>query len=141
MPIPRRSSRRARGFTLIEVLVSILIFSFGVLGAVGMQARILQSSTQNADRSRASMLANELASQMWLAKTVQVSDTAIAAWYTAWQARVQDPSVSGLPNASSSTVTTTVNGTPTAVITIKWRPTTMASTSTDNKFETTVVIP
>ena len=128
---------------MIEVLISILIFSFGILGAVGMQARVLQSSTQNSDRSRASMLANELASQMWLQQKVDVTDPNLSPFYTAWQTRVLTASVLGLPNATGTSTTSVIAGTTTnmATITITWRPTTMSSTSIKNKFVTSVVIP
>jgi type IV pilus assembly protein PilV len=128
-PFSRR--RRTRGFTLIEVLISILVFSFGVLGAVGMQARVLQLSTQNSDRARASMLANELATQMVLAKSVTID-------ITAWNARVGNPAVSGLPSGVGSVAFSTPNGTNTATITVKW---TVPSTQTASQFQTSVVVP
>ena len=39
-----RSRRRARGFSLLEVLISIIILSFGLLGAVGLQATALKTT-------------------------------------------------------------------------------------------------
>lgn len=53
--------RRAYGFSLIEVLVSIVILSFGLLGMVGMQAASLQSNREARLQSSASVLARELA--------------------------------------------------------------------------------
>ena len=64
---PRRAClprRPTRGFTLIEVLISILVFSFGLLGAAAMQAVAVQAATQNGDRSRAGLLANEMVSTL-----------------------------------------------------------------------------
>lgn len=49
------------GFSLIEVLVSILILSFGLLGMVGMQAASLQSNREARLQSAAAVLARELA--------------------------------------------------------------------------------
>ena len=54
--------------TLIEVLVSLLIFSFGFLGLIGMQARAVQLSTDAEDRSRAALLANDIVTTMWTQK-------------------------------------------------------------------------
>lgn len=123
--------RRSAGFTLIEVLVAILVFSFGVLGAVGTQARILQLQTQNQDRSRASILANEVVAQMWAQNSVSI-DTG------AWEGRVKDPSVSGLPNAVGSVSKPDADGMVT--VTVTWRPPSMASTGSANRFVTTVVL-
>jgi type IV pilus assembly protein PilV len=52
---------------LIEALVSILIFSFGVLGLIGLQASAINFSVDAEDRNRAALFANEIASSMWLA--------------------------------------------------------------------------
>ena len=39
-----RNVRRVAGFTLVEVLVSIVVLSFGLLGMVGLQAGSLQAN-------------------------------------------------------------------------------------------------
>jgi len=67
---PLRPSQRQRGSTLLEVLVSVLIFSFGILGLVAMQVRATQYSVDAEDRNRAALLADDLAAQMRLARTV-----------------------------------------------------------------------
>lgn len=131
----RRVANGARGFTLIEVLISILIFSVAILGTVGMQARALQASTQNSDRSRASLLANEMASWMWGQQTTTVDTTTLGLWTN----RVADPTVSGLPSGIGAVVTDAT--TKVATITITWRPTTLATSATASQFITTVVIP
>ncbi len=110
------------GATMLEVLVSILIFSFGILGLVGMQARATQFSIDAEDRNRAALFADDLAAQMRLARTVSLS----SAQTTAWTQRVQGldpvtsaPTGNGLPNA---TVTITPDATTnTASILIQWR--------------------
>lgn len=55
---------RARGFTLIEVLVAILVLSFGMLGAVGMQAFAIQANRDARMQAQAANLARELAETM-----------------------------------------------------------------------------
>lgn len=55
---------RQQGFTLIEVLVAVLILSFGMLGLVGMQAFALQSNRDAKLYSEATNLARELAEMM-----------------------------------------------------------------------------
>jgi type IV pilus assembly protein PilV len=59
-----RSTRRlnaASGFSLVEVLVSIAVLSFGLLGMVGMQAASLRSNREARLQSSAVVLVRELA--------------------------------------------------------------------------------
>lgn len=55
---------RHRGFTLVEVLVAIVVFSFGLLGMVGLQAAALQANRESRVQSQATALARELAEMM-----------------------------------------------------------------------------
>ena len=55
---------QSRGFSLIEVLISIIILSFGLLGMVGLQAAALQSNREARMQSAAGSLARELAEMM-----------------------------------------------------------------------------
>lgn len=57
----RTSRAVAAGFSLVEVLVSIVVLSFGLLGMVGMQAAALQSNRESRAQSAAVFLARELA--------------------------------------------------------------------------------
>jgi len=123
------TQRRQRGMSLIEVLVAILIFSFGLLGFVGLQARAIQFSTSAEDSSRAALLANELATTMLNQQTLTPS-------LTAWQARVADPTAGGLPSGVGTSV---VTGN-TALITISWTPTSAASGAAANKYVTEVIL-
>ena len=60
----RLKRRHPKGFTLIEVLVAIVVFSFGLLGMVGMQAFALQANREARLQSQATSLARELAEMM-----------------------------------------------------------------------------
>lgn len=53
------------GFLLLEVLVALLIFAFGVLGIVGLQASMTQAQTGSKLRGDAAYLAQELIGTMW----------------------------------------------------------------------------
>lgn len=59
------SLKRQVGFMLIEVLVAILIFSFGILGLVGLQAATINNSISAEDRSQAALLADNLVATLW----------------------------------------------------------------------------
>jgi type IV pilus assembly protein PilV len=106
---------RAAGFTLIEVLVSILVFSVGVLGLVGLQAQVTRNSVEASERGRAAMMANELIAEMWKAGSTTVPDAA----YTAWEARVKDPKVLGL-NEGEGKLDYLKDEVGTVVVTITW---------------------
>lgn len=105
--------RRARGISLIEVLVVIVLLSFGLIGVVGLQARAVQFSTSAEDSNRAAMLANEMASAMWTNQSVILPPATIDTWNTA----VGDPTGRGLPNGAG---TVTVSGN-IGTITVTWR--------------------
>lgn len=60
-----RSGRtRQAGFTLIEILVALLVFAFGVLGLVGLQANAIRFSTDAQQRADATFLADQLLGRM-----------------------------------------------------------------------------
>ncbi len=68
---PGHSRRRAarcdgeRGGFLLEALVGILIFTLGVLGLVGLQARSIGYMSDAQYRAEAAYLANSYLSKMW----------------------------------------------------------------------------
>jgi type IV pilus assembly protein PilV len=59
-----RKNSNQKGFSLLEVLISILILSFGILGMVGLQAVALQANREARLQSVAGTLARELAEMM-----------------------------------------------------------------------------
>lgn len=58
------SPKKASGFSLIEVLISVVVLSFGLLGMVGLQAAALQGNRDARLQSTAVSLARELAEMM-----------------------------------------------------------------------------
>lgn len=62
-----RYARRPResGMSLIEVLISILLFSFGVLALVGLQASTISYSRDAKYRADAAFLSEQIIGVMW----------------------------------------------------------------------------
>ncbi len=58
-------SRQQSGSVLLEALIAILLFSFGVLALVGLQANMSKNVSHSKIRSEASFLANQLIGTMW----------------------------------------------------------------------------
>ena len=56
--------RSARGATLIEVLVTIVIIAFGLLGMAGLQMRMQMSEMEAYQRSQALLLLSDMASRI-----------------------------------------------------------------------------
>ncbi len=128
------SRSRLRGFSLIEMLVGVLIVSFGLLGLITLQSRALQVSVSSEDSQRAALLASEMAAQMMNLNTVNLN----AAVVDAWAARVADPA-SGVANGTG---TVTVTNATTARITVTWRPVQSNGAANDtHTYRTDVVIP
>jgi len=129
--------RRQHGFTLIEILVAILIFSFGLLGFVGLQARAIQFSTSADDSNRAALLANDLVSTVIAKGTTDA--TALATDVAAWQSRASDVSDGGLPNG----LATATFAPRTVSVQISWTPSTSASTAANSThvYKTQVTLP
>ncbi len=60
-----RSKHAQAGGFLLEALIGVLIFSFGILGIVGLQAASLRHTGESEYRAEAMYYANSLISQMW----------------------------------------------------------------------------
>lgn len=136
-PSPRRGSSRQRGMALLEVLVAVLLFSLGILGLLGLQARAVTYSIDAEDRNRAALLANDVASIMWLTQSVNLDEAVLEAW----QARVADAPVGGLVNGAGTV--TPIAGTTSADILIEWQAPARgtSTTSPKSRLTTRVILP
>jgi type IV pilus assembly protein PilV len=65
------------GFTLVEVLVSMMVLSIGLLGVAGLQARSVRDNHNAYLRSQASMLAYEIGDRMRANREALISNSAI----------------------------------------------------------------
>jgi len=57
-------SARQRGFGMIEILVALVIFAFGMLGLAGLQTRSLAFSQTSLYRSQAAALTDDILDRM-----------------------------------------------------------------------------
>jgi type IV pilus assembly protein PilV len=131
-----------RGFSMIEMLVGVLIISFGLLGLIQLQSRALQASVSSEDSQRAALLASEAAALMANRNSVILSDAAVQAWKN----KASDPTAGGLPNGQGDITLTgdgtgSGTGTPTATITVQWTPPAGNTANDTRRYTTTVVVP
>ena len=132
----RQARQRQRGVAIIEVLIAVLLFSLGILGLIGLQARALSFSIDAEDRNRASLLANDAASIMWLKRSV----TLTTAELDAWKARVAASAEHGLPSGIGD-VTVVTGTTNVADISITWHRPSRSAAEQDSTFTTRVTLP
>ena len=108
-------SLKESGSVLLEGLIAILIFSFGILGLIGLQAVSMRSTTQAKERIDASFVANQRIAAMWVDRTnlAAYAETSTDISPTATTVANRTP----LPKG---TRTTTVSGDQ-ATITVNWQ--------------------
>ena len=124
-----------RGIALLECLMALLIFSVGLLGLLGLEARVMNISTDSENRNRAALFAGEVASQMWLNSTVTPATTN----YTALLATVNDQTHGGLPSGVV-TVVPVAGTTNAADIKVTWQEVSDAPLS-PSTLTTRVILP
>ncbi|CAL63224.1 Putative Tfp pilus assembly protein PilV [Herminiimonas arsenicoxydans] len=66
MHIRYRLSSAQKGIVLLEGLIAILIFSVGILGAVGLQATMIKANSDAKYRVEAGLIVEQRISQMWV---------------------------------------------------------------------------
>jgi type IV pilus assembly protein PilV len=129
-------ARGQRGVALIESMMALLIFSVGLLGLLGLEARVMNISTDSENRNRAAVIASEVASQMWLNNTVAPATPA----YTAMVANAGNQTLGGLPGGvvAVTPVGTTTNA---ADITVTWTEISDVAAGTLSTLTTRVILP
>ncbi len=131
-PTPSRARASQSGVALIEVLVSVLLFSLGILGLIGLQTRAISLSVDAEDRNRAALIANDIAAAMWINRTVSVDAAA-------WTTRAGNLAAGGLPGANVQITSNAAANT--ADILITWRPPQRATGEQDSRLTTRVALP
>jgi type IV pilus assembly protein PilV len=131
-----RIAHAQRGMALIECMMALLIFSVGLLGLLGLEARVMNTSTDSENRNRAAMLASEVASAMWLNNTVDpLSPAVIAA-----KANAANQTLGGLPGGAVA-VTAVPLITNAADITVTWTEVSDVAAGIQSTLTTRVVLP
>lgn len=92
---PCHSPKTQTGVALLEALIAVLIFSFGILAVVGLQANAMRISTDAKMRIDASNTANQQVGQLW-------ADSANLSAYNG-----REMSVSSLPEGKLSILVAT----------------------------------
>lgn len=103
---PVKSQRTQSGSIMIEALVSVLIFSMGILALVGLQGAMVKNSSDAKYRADASFIAQERLGRMW-------TDPTNVANYVE-----EDTPVALLPNGKR---TVTVGPRRFATVTVTWQ--------------------
>ena len=112
----RKFGSGCRGFLMIEVMVTMVILAVGLLGAAALQARSMQYSYASAQRTIATIQANDLVERMWASacELPDKLDTVQSDWQEDWEREsVWLPNWQGL-------VETVDEHTPIYKITINW---------------------
>lgn len=109
-----RSRRQVQGAALIEALVGILLFLFGLVALVSMQSNMTRAQGDAKFRADAAALGSDVLAQMWADKPnlSQYNGSACASYAPCgqWKARVAEklPLGTAEVTAVGSTVTLTV---------------------------------
>jgi len=116
---------KQQGSVVLEALISILLFSIGVLAIVGLQAASIKNTASAKYRTDASLLANRVIGQMWVSNKINATLVAnfsspSGANYAAWANTVAQalPGVSGVA-ANAPTIAIDANNN--ATITVFWQ--------------------
>jgi type IV pilus assembly protein PilV len=123
------------GFTLIEVLIALVLFSIGVLGIVALQGNAVNFTTQSENSTRAALLANEAATMMQLQQSLTLSSADSTTWTNL---RTDSTSNLYLP-ASTATVIQDASG-DFATIQITWTDASQKSTSSSRSHTYRMVV-
>lgn len=115
------------GVSMIEVLVALLLVSFGILGLMRLQANSVANLSDTRYRTEAVMLANEIMSRIWIETDVDnlpdyVDGSPPAALPPDWMAKVNRlPGVVDAAGLPVNPPTVTVAGGNVVTVTIRWQ--------------------
>lgn len=144
--LPRRIEHQ-QGAMLLEALIALLIFAFGILAIVGLQAAAVKNVSESQYRVEAAMWADTLIGQMRtydpIARTTDfvTGGGDATKGYTAWKNLVT-AATTGLPHGAATPApdvtfaADTIANTQFVTVTISWR----AQTDTGDRHYTTTTL-
>ena len=84
-PNPVRLRKSGGGFSLIEVMVTIVLVSIGLLGMAALQAAALRNSYASYQRSLANLQAQDATERMWASRCALRAGTGLNNVRSEWQ--------------------------------------------------------
>lgn len=136
----RSVHKRQGGFSLIEAMVAIFIFSIGVLALIALQVTSVRQSTNARYRSEAALLANRLIGEMWVTDrvttTLQTNYNTGGASYNTWNAAVQ----ATLPASGASAPQVSVSASGVVQVQIFWKAPNEQASDPTHQYTTTAQI-
>ena len=82
---------RSRGFSLLEVLIALLIFSFGLMGLAALQSFSVKNNQSSSFRSQATVLAYQIIDSMRANKVAVVTGYYLVPDYAETTCETDDP--------------------------------------------------
>ena len=123
----KTNPKRSSGFTMVEVLITVVVVSIGLLGLAGLQISGLRANMGSEARSKATIAANDMAERMHANPLAIDQYDGIT---TAGQ-DCEDLSIRFCSSYNDGTVTTAIDGTTTTITpAAAWTPTQMATFDT-----------
>jgi type IV pilus assembly protein PilV len=115
---------KQRGSVMLEGLIAILVFSFGVLALVALLGVSVKDSSNAKHRTDASLLANQIIGRMWASDKTNAALVAgfanpAGAEYLAWKTKV----INTLPGAdlAANLPTIAIDADNQVTVTVRWQ--------------------
>jgi type IV pilus assembly protein PilV len=122
MKLPLASSKslpaRQTGSYLLEALIAILIFAFGVLGLIGLLASSIRVTNDARYRAEAANLANGMVADMWTTTAANI-DSFNTTRLPTWTSKVAALLPGGIPTVAVTPGITSESRA--VVVTISWQ--------------------
>jgi type IV pilus assembly protein PilV len=137
--------KKQQGAFLLEALIAILIFSFGILGLVGMQSKAISAQSDAQYRIEAANFADKMMGQIWLG----IDRTSDATFANSLKQFQHQPNTTGICNFSgtasanadvSSWVDDQINGDPPRKMPLPGAKTSMQQITVNTNFSNMVTI-